>query len=317
MKSRWPDPDDHATAAAVVSHIESIENFWETLKEIEAGSVRRLSSLAAANGWEVIFLTKRPRSGGAIAQVQTQRWLRVERLPRFRACSSCRARGVALPRPWTSTSSSTTVRKNCLDVVMESKSQAILVWRDRETPMLASTRRLGIAVVKSVTECLDALAQVDSPELERPSIVDRVMRLGGSTAKQEHITTSIRTIHEAGSRESRTLPCAKTDVSSKPAFSGHEPVVPETRRKRIAADRGNHLETSGLERSHRSPHMKVGCDEDQVLRAQLPGQRRIELGFLVGVPGRELRFEAIRREYPVARASGGRSPLSPRYPAWS
>ena len=51
------------------SHIESIENFWETLKEIEAGSVRRLASLATTNGWEIIFLTKRPRSGGATAQL--------------------------------------------------------------------------------------------------------------------------------------------------------------------------------------------------------------------------------------------------------
>jgi hypothetical protein len=160
------------------SHIESIENFWETLKEIEAGSVRRLASLAATNGWEVIFLTKRPRSGGAIAQVQTQRWLQSQGFPvpsvfvvqgsRGRIASALDLDFVIDDRP-----------ENCLDVVMESKSQAILVWRDRETPMLASTRRIGIAVVKSVMECLDALAQVDSPELERPSIVDRVRRLLG------------------------------------------------------------------------------------------------------------------------------------------
>jgi hypothetical protein len=160
------------------SHIESIENFWETLKEIEAGSVRRLSSLATANGWEVIFLTKRPRSGGAVSQIQTQRWLQSKgfALPsvyvvqgsRGRIASALDLDFVVDDRP-----------ENCLDVVMESKSQAILVWRDRDTPMLASTRRIGIAVVKSVTECLDALAQVDAPGLERPSIVDRVMRLLG------------------------------------------------------------------------------------------------------------------------------------------
>jgi len=160
------------------SHIESIENFWETLTEIEPGSVRKLSSLAAANGWEIIFLTKRPRSGGAIAQIQTQRWLQSKgfALPsvyvvqgsRGRIASALDLDFVIDDRP-----------ENCLDVVMESKSQAILVWRGRDTPMLASTRRIGIAVVKSVTECLDALAQVDSPELERPSIVDRVMRLLG------------------------------------------------------------------------------------------------------------------------------------------
>lgn len=160
------------------SHVESIENFWETLKEIEAGSVRKLSGLATANNWEVIFLTKRPQSGGATAQIQTQRWLQSKgfALPsvyvvqgsRGRIASALDLDFVVDDRP-----------ENCLDVVMESKSQAILVWRDRDTPMLASTRRIGIGVVKSVTECLDALAQVDSPELERPSIVDRVMRLLG------------------------------------------------------------------------------------------------------------------------------------------
>jgi hypothetical protein len=160
------------------SHVESIENFWETLREIEAGSVRKLSALASARGWEVIFLTKRPRSGGAIAQIQTQRWLQskgfglpsvfVVQGSRGRIASALDLDFVIDDRP-----------ENCLDVVMESKSQAILVWRDRETPMLASTRRLGIGVVKSVTECLDALAEVDSPDLERPSIVDRVMRLLG------------------------------------------------------------------------------------------------------------------------------------------
>jgi hypothetical protein len=160
------------------SHVESIDNFWETLNEIEAGSVGKLSALAKARGWEVIFLTKRPPSGGAIAQIQTQRWLQSKgfALPsvfvvqgsRGRIASALDLDFVIDDRP-----------ENCLDVVMESNSQAILVWRDRETPMLASTRRLGIGVVKSVTECLDALAQADSPELEGPSIVDRVMRLLG------------------------------------------------------------------------------------------------------------------------------------------
>lgn len=159
-------------------HIESINNFWETLKEIEAGSIRRLASLTAERGWEVIFLTKRPRSGGATAQVQTQRWLQSKGFPlpsvfvvqgsRGRIAAALDLDFVIDDRP-----------ENCLDVVMDSKTQAILVWRQRDTPMLASTRRLGIGVVKSVLECLDALAQVDAPELERPSIVDRVMRLLG------------------------------------------------------------------------------------------------------------------------------------------
>src|SRR5439155_12174524 len=56
-------------------HVESIENFWESLSEIEAGAVQRLAAIATDRRWEVIFLTKRPETVGATAQVQTQRWL--------------------------------------------------------------------------------------------------------------------------------------------------------------------------------------------------------------------------------------------------
>src|SRR5579864_9137468 len=40
-------------------HVESIQNFWETLEEIEAGVTRRLATVAADHRWETIFLTKR------------------------------------------------------------------------------------------------------------------------------------------------------------------------------------------------------------------------------------------------------------------
>src|SRR5206468_1844985 len=55
--------------------VASIEGFWESLKEIEPGAVVRLGKIAADRGWEVIFLTRRPESAGASAQVQSQRWL--------------------------------------------------------------------------------------------------------------------------------------------------------------------------------------------------------------------------------------------------
>src|SRR5437773_3550012 len=56
-------------------HVESIENFWQTLKEIEPGVITRLAATVSERQWEIIFLTKRPRSAGHTAQVQTQRWL--------------------------------------------------------------------------------------------------------------------------------------------------------------------------------------------------------------------------------------------------
>jgi hypothetical protein len=159
-------------------HVESIDGFWESLKEIEPGVVARLAALATARRWEIIFLTKRPESVGATAQVQTQRWLESKgfTLPSVFVVQGSRGRIAAAlgldfvvdDRP-----------ENCLDVVVDSKARAILVWRDDEGQVPPATRRLGIGVVTSVAECLDILMQIDAPAEGRSTIMDRVKRLLG------------------------------------------------------------------------------------------------------------------------------------------
>jgi len=159
-------------------HIESIENFWESLAEIEQGSVARLASIATRTPWEVIFLTKRPGSAGATAQVQSQRWLESKgfKLPSVYVVQRSRGRiadalgldFVVDDRP-----------ENCLDVVVDSKARAILVWREDEKTLPPATRRLGIGVVKSVEDCLNILTQLDAPAEERPGVLERVLRLLG------------------------------------------------------------------------------------------------------------------------------------------
>ena len=159
-------------------HVESIENFWETLAEIEAGTVNRLAHLANDRRWEIIFLTKRPRSAGATCQIQSQRWLVKHGypLPSVYVVQGSRGRIAAAlgldividDRP-----------ENCLDVVVDSKARAVLVWRDDEKRLPGGVNRLGIAVVKTVAECLDVLDEIDAPVKEQPGIMDRVMRLLG------------------------------------------------------------------------------------------------------------------------------------------
>jgi hypothetical protein len=159
-------------------HIESIENFWETLQEIEPGTVKRLARLAHDRRWEIMFLTKRPRSAGVTCQLQTQRWLVANGFPlpsayvvqgsRGRIAAALALDVVIDDRP-----------ENCLDVVVDSKARAILVWRDDEKHLPAAAKRLGIAVVKTVRECLDVLEEIDAPPREQPGLMDRVMRLLG------------------------------------------------------------------------------------------------------------------------------------------
>jgi hypothetical protein len=166
--------------------VESIDGFWESLREIEPGAVERLATLATDRRWEMIFLTKRPDCVGATAQVQSQRWLDAHGFPlpsvyvvhgsRGRVAAALALDVVVDDRP-----------ENCLDVVVDSRARAILVWREDEQLLPAAARRLGIGVVKSVAECLDILTQIDSTPGERTGVMDRVMRLlgvkNGSTAE--------------------------------------------------------------------------------------------------------------------------------------
>lgn len=169
-------------------HVASIENFWEALNELEPGVIARLSSLARERRWEIIFLTKRPETMGATAQVQSQRWLESKgfTLPSVYVVQGSRGRIAAAldldividDRP-----------ENCLDVVADSKARAILVWRDDRNQLPAAARRLGIGTVQSVSDCLDILTQVDTlaslASEERPSVMDRVKRLLGLKERAE------------------------------------------------------------------------------------------------------------------------------------
>ena len=159
-------------------HVESIENFWQGLAELEPGVIEQLAALATERRWEIIFLTKRPETAGATAQVQSQRWLESKgfALPSVFVVQGSRGRIAAAlgldivvdDRP-----------ENCLDVVVDSKARAILVWRGDEAQLPSSAQRLGVGVVESVADCLEILIQIDSATREAPGVMSRVLRLLG------------------------------------------------------------------------------------------------------------------------------------------
>jgi hypothetical protein len=159
-------------------HVASIDNFWQTLNEVEPGIVARLATIAVHRRWEVIFLTKRPQTVGATAQKQSQRWLEshgftcpsvfVVQGSRGRIADALGLDIVVDDRP-----------ENCLDVVVDSKARAVLVWREDEKLLPLAARRLGIGVVKSVSECLDILDGLDVATADRPGVMERVKKLLG------------------------------------------------------------------------------------------------------------------------------------------
>lgn len=159
-------------------HVQSIENFWETLREHEPGAVARLAAIAAERRWEVMFLTKRPATAGQTAQVQTQRWLEARgfRLPSVFVVQGSRGKIAAAldisivvdDRP-----------ENCLDVVVDSKARAILVWRQDEKQLPVAAHRMGIGAVRSMDECFSVLTEIDAASTAESGVFDRVLRLLG------------------------------------------------------------------------------------------------------------------------------------------
>ena len=166
-------------------HVESIENFWQGLDETEPGVVSKLYKVASERRWEIIFLTKRPQSAGALAQIQSQRWLE--------------SKGFALPSVYVVQKSRGRIAEalgldividdrpeNCLDVVTDSKARAILIWRESDGQVPGAARRLGIGTVASVAKCLDVLIEIDSENPSEPGVIERVRRmLGFKTASKQ------------------------------------------------------------------------------------------------------------------------------------
>ncbi|MBI4519210.1 MAG: hypothetical protein HY701_00110, partial [Gemmatimonadetes bacterium] len=129
------------------------KDFWESLNEIEPGTVRAIASQVMHRRWEVIFLTKRPATAGRTVQLQTQRWLRAKGFPlpsvfvvagsRGKAAGALEIDAVVDDLP-----------QNCIDVTSESRAAAVLVLRETSHRITVNAKRLGISVVPSAEEAL-------------------------------------------------------------------------------------------------------------------------------------------------------------------
>ncbi len=188
-ESSDPDGSDPLPAVAVSrrqsvaiwDHLLGTEDFWQGLAEIEGGAIARLGAIADERRWEVLFITSRPASAGATVQRQSQHWLQERGFPlpsvyvvhdsRGRVAQALDLDVVVDDRP-----------HNCLDVVLESKAGAVLIWRGSPATVPASAQRLGIAVASTVSACLDTLIEAESSAAEG-TLVDRLRRLFGLRAR--------------------------------------------------------------------------------------------------------------------------------------
>ena len=142
--------------------VQDTRNFWETLKECEPGIVRRLQHLAHHRRWDVLFVTQRPSTAGRTTQLQTQHWLR--------------RHGYEYPAVYTTEGSRGRIAaaltldvhiddrlEHCVDVVSDSKTWPILVWRDEESfdRISEGAVKLGIATVPTVGDALDRVEEAE------------------------------------------------------------------------------------------------------------------------------------------------------------
>jgi hypothetical protein len=121
-------------------------------------------------------VTSRPPSTGRTVQRQSQRWLERHGFPlpsvfvvhgsRGRIAEALDLDVVIDDRP-----------DNCLDVVLESRAGAVLVWRGAKAAVPASARRLGISVAPSVLDCLATIAEAERSR--DGTFVERLRRLFG------------------------------------------------------------------------------------------------------------------------------------------
>jgi len=158
-------------------HVSTIQDFWLTLPEMEHGIVARIARAARDRRWELIFLTTRPPTEGQITQAQSQRWLAERGLEYPSVYVVQRSRGRIADALHLDAVVDDRV-DNCLDVALESKSKAILVFPGDPKQVPAATRRLGVRVVKSISAALSLLERYDD-ERRQPTLVRSFNRLLG------------------------------------------------------------------------------------------------------------------------------------------
>jgi hypothetical protein len=161
----------------VWGEIEATKDFWATLKPLDPRAVARIQEMTIRHGWEVFFITQRPKTTGDTVQRQTQRWLVHQGFawPSVLVVPGSRGKAAAALNLDCIVDDSP---KNCVDVLSDSKARALLVTGDADERTIASAKRLGIGVAKSISEALDVLEEATEVR-DQPSMLGKLARLVG------------------------------------------------------------------------------------------------------------------------------------------
>ena len=187
-RRRTPDHEEEEAPEAAVrpgarrrqdkvwNAIRAIPNFWESLKPLEEGAVARIAGMMLRHSWEVFFITQRPATDGDTVQRQTQRWLVAQGfdLPSVLVIAGSRGAAAAALKLDYHVDDNT---RNCLDVMAAARSKVILVVGGSDQT-IAMARKMRMATVSSIGQCLDLLDQVSEAQ-SNPTLLERLATLVG------------------------------------------------------------------------------------------------------------------------------------------
>ena len=157
--------------------IEATPDFWLTLKPIDLEALKRLNHLTREHRWEVFFITQRPATAGGTVQWQTHKWLLDYgiSMPNVIPLSGGRGRAAgALQLDYLVDDTP----QNCVDVLSDSSTRAILLIDPDDPIAETSARRLGIGTARSINEALDLLVQATAAR-SNPSLFEKLRKLVG------------------------------------------------------------------------------------------------------------------------------------------
>lgn len=121
------------------------------------GIVSRVAAFALAQGWDVLFVTRRPGSAGAPVEDQTRRWLEAHGFSEPRVIVEAGARGPVI-RDEAVAVTIDDWPGNCASIVSESEARVFLVWRDGWGHLPDGALPAGVTLVHTVDEFLGQLA---------------------------------------------------------------------------------------------------------------------------------------------------------------
>ncbi len=163
VRSRRQSAASSGRGTDVWHEIESTPDFWDMLDPIDPSVIPRIQELAIRHRWEIFFITQRPATAGDTVQRQTQRWLARHgfEMPSVMVLNRSRGRlAEALNLDYLVDDSA----KNCVDVISESQTKALLVLGhdDLEASKPTKAKSLGIGVMPSAAACLDLFEEIQT-----------------------------------------------------------------------------------------------------------------------------------------------------------